>query len=261
MIENYQAWVYSVKQFMNLGLYVSMCRKRLLNVTLTKLFIGLVIVTLFFSVVASVWSKSSPQVRIDFVRFNQEMQKNYGPKRLETAQAWQTLLNGLKPLSDTEKLTRVNHFFHNHLVYRTDMQIWGVEDYWATPLETLGRGVADCEDYAISKYISLRHAGISDDKLRLIYVKAKIAGAQSSASEAHMVLGYYATPTSTPLILDSLMSVVKPASERKDLSPVFSFNSQGLWAGNKKANSSPTSRLSRWRTVLEGLAAQGIYLD
>lgn len=235
--------------------------KRLLNLTLVKPFIWLVALIVFFSVISTVWSNPKPQVRIDFERFSQAMHDNYGPKRVETVQAWQTLLSGLQPLSDIEKLTRVNLFFHNHLTYRTDMEIWGVEDYWASPLETLGRGLADCEDYAIAKYISLRHAGISDDKLRLIYVKAKIGGAQSSASQAHMVLGYYATPTSIPLILDSLISVVKPATERKDLTPVFSFNSQGLWAGNKKASTSSTSRLSRWRTVIEGLAAQGIYLD
>lgn len=214
-----------------------------------------------FSLIVSAWSKPNATVLIDFDRFSQVMENKYGPKRLKTVQAWQTLLEGLEPLSEIEKLTRVNLFFHSHLTYKTDIQIWGIEDYWASPLETLGRGLADCEDYAIAKYISLRHAGISDDKLRLIYVKAKTGGPQNSASQAHMVLGYYATPTSTPLILDSLISVVKPASERKDLLPVFSFNSQGLWAGNKRATTSSTSRLSRWRTVLEELVTQGIYLE
>ena len=213
------------------------------------------------ALLVSTWVMSQDSVRIDFAKFHQAMTNQFGEKRLEAAQSWQTLLNGLAPLSDIDKLNRVNRFFHNHLVYRLDSELWGVEDYWATPLETLGKGLGDCEDYAIAKYISLRQAGISDDKLRLIYVKAKIGGPRSSISQAHMVLGYYATPNSAPLILDSLVSTVQPANERADLSPVFSFNSQGLWAGNKKASTSSTSRLSRWRKVLDDLANQGIYLD
>ena len=77
-----------------------------------------------------------------------------------------------------------------------------------------------------------------------------------------MVLGYYATPDAQPLILDSLISQVLPASERSDLTPVFSFNSAGLWAGQgaQKANASPTARLSRWRSVLARMQAEGVGL-
>ncbi|WP_237707120.1 transglutaminase-like cysteine peptidase [Pseudoalteromonas sp. BSi20652] len=52
--------------------------------------------------------------------------------------------------------------------------LWKQNDYWTTPLETLGRGLGDCEDYAIAKYISLRALGVIDDKLRLIYEKQKL---------------------------------------------------------------------------------------
>ncbi|WP_350563201.1 transglutaminase-like cysteine peptidase, partial [Psychrobacter sp. CAL346-MNA-CIBAN-0220] len=91
----------------------------------------------------------------------------------------------------------VNDFFARNLRYQTDILLWKQNDYWATPLETLGRGLGDCEDYAIAKYISLRALGVSDDKLRLIYVKAKIAG--TNKTQAHMVLGYFATPNAQPL--------------------------------------------------------------
>ena len=74
-----------------------------------------------------------------------------------------------------------------------------------------------------------------------------------------MVLGYFATPNAQPLILDSLITKVLPAAKRVDLSPVFSFNSQGLWANNStKSVASPTARLSRWRKILEQTSQEGV---
>ncbi|MDX3773502.1 transglutaminase-like cysteine peptidase [Chromatiaceae bacterium AAb-1] len=199
--------------------------------------------------------------QINFSIFHQQMQARYGPERRLVAEQWETMLHNLALLSEQEKLLRVNQFFQQHLRYKSDLALWGTEDYWATPLETLGKGMGDCEDYAIAKYASLRYAGISDQKLRLIYVRARTGGEHSTQSVAHMVLGYYAGPDAEPLILDSLVSSVLPASERPDLAPVFSFNSEGLWAGhtgNQPAAASPVSRLSRWRDVLERMQQEGI---
>lgn len=207
------------------------------------------------------FSLAIAQINVDFSRFHQLIESTFGAERVAVSKDWESLLRTLKDEDELEKLMQINRFFHINLNYRLDNELWNQEDYWATPLETLGKGLGDCEDYAIAKYVSLRQSGISDQKLRLIYVRARIGGSRSSLTEAHMVLGYYATPTAEPLILDSLMPDVMPASERTDLSPVFSFNSQGLWAGNTKAAQSPTARLSRWRSVLERIEQQGINLQ
>lgn len=204
---------------------------------------------------------SSKKLNIDFALFHQKMSARYGDSRAELSMQWERMLHGLADLDDIEKLKRVNLFFQNNVRFRSDQALWGVSDYWATPMETLGKGFGDCEDYAIAKYISLRFAGIDDAKLRLIYVRARIGGPHSSVFEPHMVLGYYADPQAEPLILDNLINTVALASERTDLSPVFSFNSAGLWAGHLSANqatSSPTARLSRWRDVLERMQQDGI---
>ncbi|MDM8349520.1 transglutaminase-like cysteine peptidase [Pseudomonas sp. sp1636] len=50
--------------------------------------------------------------------------------------------------------------------------MWGERDYWATPIEALVKGAADCEDYSLAKYFSLRQLGVPTGKLRLTYVKA-----------------------------------------------------------------------------------------
>lgn len=198
-------------------------------------------------------------VSADFSRLHHLMERRYGRDRVEVSRDWERMLSEAGTLPEQARLQRVNRFFHRHLSYQLDQSLWGKEDYWATPLETLGRGLGDCEDYAIAQYISLRMAGIDDDRLRLIYVRAKIGGPRSSISQAHMVLGYYATPSSDPLLLDSLTSDILPGSQRPDLTPVFSFNSQGLWTPGATASAAnPVDRLSRWRLVLEKIRQEGV---
>lgn len=157
------------------------------------------------------------------------------------------------------QLTMVNHYFRDNVTYKTDDIVWRQSDYWASPAEFLAKELGDCEDYAIAKYVFLLRLGVPEEKLRLIYVKAKIGGRRSTLTQAHMVLGYYDTPGAQPLILDSLIAEVLPARERTDLIPVFSFNSSGIWSpGQENSVGSPSARLSRWRGVLEKIRAEGI---
>ncbi|GEB72783.1 transglutaminase-like cysteine peptidase [Pseudoalteromonas carrageenovora] len=209
---------------------------------------------LFFLLSSGVFAS---RLSIQFNTFIELMGQKYGPARVAVARSWQSMLVQTQNKPEQQQILIVNDFFARNLRYQTDILLWKQNDYWATPLETLGRGLGDCEDYAIAKYISLRALGVSDDKLRLIYVKAKLAG--SNKTQAHMVLGYFATPNAQPLILDSLITKVLPAAKRVDLSPVFSFNSQGLWANNStKSVASPTARLSRWRKILEQTTNEGV---
>jgi len=162
-----------------------------------------------------------------------------------------------KQVSDMEKLKVVNLFFNKQVRYVEDIDLWGQVDYWETPIEALWKGAGDCEDYAIAKYFSLRHLGVSSDKLRITYVKAL------RQNRAHMVLTYYATPDAMPLVLDSLIDPIQPASQRTDLLPVYSFNAEGLYLpgakGNKKVGD--TKRLSRWQDVLKKMQAEGFPVE
>ena len=65
--------------------------------------------------------------------------------------AWRKLLPTLTDLGDTERLKRVNSFVNQQVQFSEDTAVWGQTDYWATPVETLGRGAGDCEDFAIAK--------------------------------------------------------------------------------------------------------------
>ncbi len=178
------------------------------------------------------------------------MQQRYGSDGTALLERWNQLVVEGTQQSPEEKIKRVNHFFNHNLRYTEDLILWKKSDYWATPLETLGVRAGDCEDYTIAKYLTLLRMGVPVDNLRLIYVRAQVGGIQSKVFQAHMVLGYYPQSDAIPLILDSLINTIEPATKRPDLRPVFSFNSDGLWVGNQHTNADPTARLSRWRDLL-----------
>lgn len=182
--------------------------------------------------------------------------ERYGAQAEQTVTAWRRLLEESRGLPIDQQLNAVNTFFNRRILYELDPVVWGQNDYWATPLEFMGRAAGDCEDYSIAKYMSLLMLGVPNEKLRMIYVRARTAGAKT---EAHMVLGYYEDPTGEPVILDNLITSVRPASRRPDLQPVFSFNHQGLWvAGQQASAADPTARLSKWREVLDRMKQEGL---
>nr|WP_232756733.1 transglutaminase-like cysteine peptidase [Thauera phenolivorans] len=173
---------------------------------------------------------------------------------------WRRLIAEAGGLSAGERLERVNTFLNRQLRFDDDKVIWRQPDYWATPIETLGLGAGDCEDFAIAKYVSLRLLGIPAAQLRLIYVRARIGGPRSGHSQAHMVVGYFPAPGAEPLLLDNLIGEIRPASRRPDLFPVFSFNGEGLWVGGEVA-ADPSARLSRWRDVLDRMQREGLQFN
>jgi predicted transglutaminase-like cysteine proteinase len=180
-----------------------------------------------------------------------------GPQALAAARVLQPLIASLAEAGDDTRLTVVNDFFNSRVLFVEDDIVWGVNDYWASPLETLEKGRGDCEDYAIAKYFALLAAGVPVARLRLVYVRAQMGG-PGGPVQAHMVLAHYAQPNAEPMILDNLIREVRPASQRADLTPVFSFNGEGLWQGTSGPTAGdPQARLSRWRDVLAKARAEG----
>jgi predicted transglutaminase-like cysteine proteinase len=197
----------------------------------------------------------------DLGRVEDIARQRYGPTAVETVRMWRALLASGTSLDERGKLEAVNTFFNRNVAYEEDSVTWGQTDYWATPLETLGRGQGDCEDYSIAKYVTLGLMGVPIDRLRITYVRAQIGLPGSGVSVAHMVLAYYGTPDAEPLVLDNLIGDLRPASRRPDLRPVFGFNSQGLWVAGQSsgpAAADPTARLSRWRDLLSRMRAEGL---
>ncbi len=196
---------------------------------------------------------------VDVDRILKSVQR-YGPPAEANVKALRQAMVGVAGKDDLAKLQTINDFYNQHVAYAEDIDNWGQTDYWASPLEMLGKGAGDCEDYVIGKYFTLTSLGVPDAKLRLVYVRASIPGAPNGYI-AHMVLAYYSTPDADPLVLDILQAMIRPASQRPDLQPVFSFNAEGLWqgVGGTRAQGDPLTRLSKWREALTRARQEGFH--
>jgi predicted transglutaminase-like cysteine proteinase len=145
----------------------------------------------------------------------------YGPLARERVTEWQSFIAQHQDKDEQSKLELVNDFF-NQITYGSDLDIWGQEDYWATPLEMLSIGGADCEDYSIAKYFTLRELGVSGDKMRI--------------------------------------TKIKKATQRRDLTPVYSFNAEGLWLAKERGRGQrvgSSGRISLWRDLTAKMAREG----
>jgi predicted transglutaminase-like cysteine proteinase len=172
----------------------------------------------------------------------------------ERLHAWTQLLQESGRQPEQQQLETVNHFFNQQLAFRDDLSIWGQVDYWATPVEALVKGAGDCEDFALAKYFSLRQLGVPAEHLRITYVKSL------KLNQAHMVLSYYIGDSSDPLVLDNLIGEILPASQRRDLLPVYAFNAEGLFLIDPFTGTisrGDPKQLSRWQGVLKKMRNEG----
>jgi predicted transglutaminase-like cysteine proteinase len=186
-----------------------------------------------------------------------KIENQYGDYARQRVSYWHELMTENGQTDELEKLRKVNDFF-NQLTFVNDIDHWGKEDYWATPLQMLTTNGGDCEDFSIAKYFTLREMGVPAERLRLTYVKAL------RLDQAHMVLTYFPTPDADPLVLDNLENTIRTATERDDLQPVYSFNGEGLWLAKSRGGSTRvgrSERLSRWTEVVARIDKEEIPLS
>lgn len=191
-------------------------------------------IALFF--LAGIWQRNADlaepatvTVKLNFdAEALKRIETRYGALARQRFSEWQSLMADAGKLSEYDKLQQVNDFFNRNLDFVDDIVLWQRKDYWATPVEFICRGAGDCEDFAIAKYFTLLEMGVAESKLRITYVKAL------QLNQAHMVVTYFATPQSIPLVLDNLTLIISPANERDDLQPIYSFNGSGLWQAKQQ---------------------------
>jgi len=190
---------------------------------MTKVTIFLLSLSMLFLVTA-LYASVEPFISNETV---EAVGKKYGANAKKRVNKLIELMNALKNKSEAKKLIIVNKFF-NQVPYKSDMVVWGQKDYWATRMEFLGKDMGDCEDYATAKYFTLVQLGVSPKKLFLTYAKYK------KTNTAHMVLTYFKNPKAVPLVLDSLVKKIVPATKRPDLVPVYSFSGEELYLAKQK---------------------------
>lgn len=200
---------------------------------------------LFLSMTFGVTLYADTRTELNGPKIVAALEESYGKRAAKRGTAWLNLMQEDAKVPESDTLKKVNRFF-NMFHFIDDIKLWGVNNYWATPVEFIGANGGDCEDYSIAKYFTLLELGVADEKMRITMVKAV------NLNQYHMVLAYYDTPASIPLILDNIDGVIKPANQRNDLIPVYSFNGSQLWLNKELGRSVPTgnsSRLKRWRDL------------
>lgn len=133
---------------------------------------------------------------------------------------WQQLSERVKNGSPLEKAKAVTVFF-NRWPYRTDMDVYKVADYWATPAEFLVRS-GDCEDYAIAKFYALVKLGVDPESMRIVALRDTIRNL------AHAILVVYTE--NDAYVLDNLTDLVLTHKRYQHYWPQYSINEVYRWA-------------------------------
>ncbi|MHA2717904.1 transglutaminase-like cysteine peptidase [Vibrio owensii] len=126
--------------------------------------------------------------------------------------------------------------------YKSDLELWGESEYWATPAELLDKAQGDCEDVAIAKYFLLIEQGVPMDRLRLAYQLLE-------DGDVHMLLEYHHAPHHTYL-LDIQVNNISLATPLHFEQQILSFNNYGLWV-NRQLLGDSQSQMKLWREFLE----------
>lgn len=132
-------------------------------------------------------------------------------------QRFENFLQEAATFNTIKKLNRVNSFV-NRILPGYDKIVQNTPDFWSTPKQFLIQGKGDCEDYAITKYFTLKQLHIDPKQLYLAIVKVK------TQPTLHMVMLYFENNSSIPLVLDNLSWKVLPIDKRKDLDVQVIFN-------------------------------------
>lgn len=143
-----------------------------------------------------------------------------GSARMECGRkAWDEFIASHADRPERELLDDVNRYM-NRSTYIVDPVNWGVPDYWATPDEFFLKD-GDCEDYAISKYITLKRLGVDPASMRLVILQ------DENLRAAHAVLGVQLD--GEIYILDNQVDTVLPHTQILHYRPVYSINENGWW--------------------------------
>ncbi|HOT83739.1 MAG TPA: transglutaminase-like cysteine peptidase [Candidatus Defluviicoccus seviourii] len=137
-------------------------------------------------------------------------------------QGWAKIVDTARTKQRGEQIAFVNSALNRLLPYRSDRDNWGVEEYWASPGESLARGGADCEDYVILKYWTLRALGFADDDMRVVALKDRYR----NFNHAVLIVSF----NGSWLVLDSRYARVRFEADLPNYQPIYTFNVSGQWA-------------------------------
>lgn len=164
---------------------------------------------------------------------------------LENSPSLQRIIQQSRGMAFRDKLSTINKKVNELVRYKADRAIYGVADHWATPDETLARGVGDCEDFAILKMAGLSHSGIPMESMSLVILQDR------QRRVFHAVLSVYTNQGT--FILDNLSDRVLLDTELVNYIPLYSLSTNRAWIhGVRSAHKEVAAISSEFRSIAPG---------
>ena len=132
---------------------------------------------------------------------------------------WLSYLETLKGQDTRTQLKNIN-LYANKKEYILDIDNYNLDDYWAIPKQFLQRG-GDCEDYAITKFLSLRWLGLQQLATRIVVLQ------DANLGIPHAVLAVYLDGDT--LILDNQVNEVISHRNIRHYIPIYSIDEKQWW--------------------------------
>lgn len=132
---------------------------------------------------------------------------------------WHEFLRSIRSLPAMEQIRRVNEYA-NQQQYVLDIENYGVEDYWATPRQFLYNN-GDCEDYAITKMLSLKQLGFDVSRMRIVVLQ------DTNLRIPHAVLAV--DVKGDTLIMDNQVEEVISHQHIVHYVPIYSVSEKQWW--------------------------------
>ncbi|MGR8934990.1 MAG: transglutaminase-like cysteine peptidase [Gammaproteobacteria bacterium] len=135
----------------------------------------------------------------------------------------QDLMRQLQGLEKWAQMKKINAFV-NQVPYFEDMQIYGVEDYWAIPQEMFDNDAGDCEDYSIAKYLALKKLGFAVKDLRIAIVE-DVNLSVNTAIHSVLIVRYQ----DKDYVLDNRDYYIVEADRIEHYRPIYAINEESWW--------------------------------
>ena len=119
------------------------------------------------------------------------------------------------------RVDQANRWINAHIAYASDIDVYGVADYWAGLAEALSHGRGDCEDFAIAKMQLLAAAGVPARDMYLTLVRDLRRQADHAVLVVRVGQDAY--------VLDSDEDTLLKPAELKRFRPVVAFSEDGRW--------------------------------
>jgi predicted transglutaminase-like cysteine proteinase len=130
------------------------------------------------------------------------------------------IVDNAKALEGRARLGEINRAINLAIRPMSDLAQYGSIDVWNSPLVTFAHGAGDCEDYAIAKFVALRHAGIAADDLRIIVMRDTLRGEDHAVAAARLD-GHW-------LMLDNRRMAMVEDADLRNYRPLFVIDDHGV---------------------------------